>query len=344
VDALGGTLVGLDAAATRLGARRDVLVLGSRELSAVIPIGVVIDAVERAYRLAGERALAQVPRVPVRDPGTRTFLHVLPAVSGSAGAAGAHIYTAGNRGAGVPQKVTLLYDTVDGGLRAIVESDWLSWARTGATGAVATKALALPDASRLGIIGSGRQARAQAVAIAASRELSQILVYSPDVEHCTRFADEIAVRTGVATEVLASADAVVEASDIVSTATTAHDPVFGGEVLRAGTHVNAIGAHYPDRRELDVTTIGRARLFVDDPARSDIEDGELRLARSDGVASESLHVASLADVVAGSATGRTDDSDVTVFLSGGLASEYLLAVAAVVERAEALGIGKRVAL
>jgi alanine dehydrogenase len=344
VDALGGALVDLDAAATRLGPRRDVLVLGSRELSEHIPITLVIDAVERAYRLAGEAALTQVPRVPVRDAGTRTFLHVLPAVSGSARAAGAHIYTGGNRGAGVPQKLTLLYDTDDGGLRAIVESDWLSWARTGATGAVATRVLARSDASRLGIIGSGRQARAQAVAIAASRPLSRILVYSPDPEHRTRFAGEIEARTNVRTEARDSADDVVEASDIVSTATTSHQPVFNGDALRPGTHVNAIGAHYPDRRELDATTLARARLFVDDRARSEIEDGEVRLAAADGVAPDSLRVASLADVVAGTSSGRAGDSDITVFLSGGLASEYLLAVAAVVERAEALGLGARVAL
>src|SRR5262249_36220569 len=187
-------------------------------------------------------------------------------------------------------------------------------------------------------------ARAQAVAIAASRRLTRIRVHSPDAEHRARFADEIAERTGVPGTMLESADALLEASGIVSTATTANQPVFQADAIPVGLHVNAIGAHYPERRELDTATIARARLFVDDLARSELEDGEVRLAIRDGVSADSLQLESLADVAAGTAQGRRDDSELTVFLSGGLASEYLLAAAAVVEHAEQLGLGTRGAL
>lgn len=322
----------------------DVLVLRSDELAEAIPLSHVIDAVERAYRLDGEGRLAQRPRVPVRQAGVRTFLHTMPAMSAAADAAGVHVYTGGNRGAHVPQKVTLVFRTEDGSLRAIIESSWLSWARTGATGAVATRHLARADADVLGIIGAGRQAAAQLQAIAASRPIRRVLVFSRTAEHRTAFARDMAHRTGLDIEALASADEVVERSDIVSTTTTAHEPVFRGSAARPGLHVNAIGAHYPDRRELDGPTMARARLFADDAERSRIEDGEVLLALDEGSLEAGAEVTPLGAVVAGTAPGRTTPEEISVFLSGGLAGEYLTAAAAVADEAEALGLGTSVRL
>lgn len=323
---------------------REVLLLRTEELAEAVPLSVVIDAVERSYRLAAQRDIAQHARVPVREESSQTFLHVLPATSAAAGVAGAHVYTGGNRGADATQKVTLLFRTNDGGLRAIIESSWLSWARTGATGAVATRHLARPEASVLGLIGSGRQASAQLQAIAASRPLTGAFVFSRTRERRNAFARDMSRLTGIEVEPLASADEVVERSTIVSTVTTSHEPVFAPSAAKPGLHVNAIGAHYLDRREVDGRLMARARVFVDDAERSREEDGERALAVADGWLAAGAPVTALADVVGGQAPGRTSPDDVTVFLSGGLASEYLLAAAAVVERAEQLGLGTRVRL
>jgi ornithine cyclodeaminase/alanine dehydrogenase-like protein (mu-crystallin family) len=321
-----------------------VLILRSEELREAIPLAVMVDAVETAYRLAGDGHLAQRPRLQVRADGERTFLHLMGAVSATAGVAAAHVYTGGNRGAGVPQKVTLVFGTDDGGLRAIIESSWLSWARTGATGAVATRHLARRDAGVLGVIGAGKQAAAQVQAIAATRHLQGVYVYSRSPESRATFAAEMTARTGLPVEALASSDDVVARAGIVSTATTSSEPVFPGTAVGPGLHVNAIGAHYPDRRELDGATIARARVFVDDPDRSAEEDGELRLALAEGAIHPDHAITSLAQVVAGRTVGRTAPGDVTVFLSGGLGSEYLAAAAAAVEHATRLGLGTRVDL
>jgi len=321
--------------------RQGILFLRSNELAEAISVADVVDAVERAYRLCGRGELSQAPRVAVRHAGEHTFLQVMPAVG--SGLAATHIYTGGNRGAPVVQKVTLVFGTDDGGLRAIIESEWLSWARTGSTGAVATRHLATAEASRLGIVGSGRQARAQAVAIAATRPLSGCLVYSPDRDHREAFARELANETGLVVEARASADEVVAASDIVSTATTSRSPVFSFDSVRPGLHINAIGAHYPDRREIDEATVSRSRVFVDDLDRSRGEDGELRLATREGEL-PGVDAIGLADVVAGVSPGRSNGDDVTLFLSGGLASEYLTVASLAIERAEALGLGTRIGL
>ena len=130
----------------------------------------------------------------------------------------------------------------------------------------------------LGVIGAGKQAAAQVQAIAATRHLDGVYVFSRSAEGRTAFAEEMTARTGLRVEALASAEDVVARSDIVSTATTSARSGLPGCCRRPGLHVNAIGAHYPDRRELDGATIARARVFVDDPGRSAEEDGELRLA------------------------------------------------------------------
>ena len=128
----------------------------------------------------------------------------------------------------------------------------------------------------LGVIGAGKQAAAQVQAIAATRHLDGVYVFSRSAQGRTAFAEEMTARTGTRVEALASAADVVARSDIVSTATTSGDPVIPDAAVRPGLHVNAIGAHYPDRRELEGATIARARVFVDDPDRSAEEDGELQ--------------------------------------------------------------------
>src|SRR5262249_31855649 len=160
--------------------------------------------------------------------------------------------------------------------------------------------------------GSGRQARAQAIAIAASRPLRRVLVHSPNPEHRESFARDIGDQIGAPVEPLAAANARGSAADIVSTATPAIEPGLAAGAVRPGLHVNAIGAHYPDRRELDGAVIARARLFADDLARSRLEDGELQLAIAEGSAAEAPHVESLAAVAAGRATGRRESDEVTV--------------------------------
>jgi ornithine cyclodeaminase/alanine dehydrogenase len=229
-------------------------------------------------------------------------------------------------------------------VRAIIESNWLSWARTGATGAVAARRLARPDARILGLIGAGRQARAALELMAAARPLDAVYVFSRDPGHRRDFAAAMRASTGLPVDALDSADEVVGRSDIVVTTTTAHAPVFTAAALHPGLHINAIGAHYPDRREIDGPTVARSRLFADDPARSRLEDGEVALAVEEGQLRPDPPLVGLAEVVSGTDPGRRSDEEVTLFLSGGSAGEYLAVAAAAVDGAERLGLGTRIEL
>jgi alanine dehydrogenase len=323
---------------------QEVLLLGSAELAEAITLGDVVDAVERGYRAAGEDRATESPRVKLAHPLSHTFLNTMPAMSEDAGAAGVHIYTGGNRGLPLLQKITLLFSMQTGALEAVIESDWLSWARTGATSAVSSRHLARPDATALGIIGTGKQAQSQLLAIAASRPFTTITCYSRDAARCRAFAREMSERVGREVVALDSAEDVVERSDIVCTATTSSQPVFDGAAIHPGLHVNAIGAHRPNGRELDARTMLASRLFADDLARCAQEDGAFLLLPEADRDACLARTTSLSAVVAGTAPGRRSADEITAFHSGGLSSEYLWTAVAILDQARAKGLGTRVSL
>ncbi len=320
-----------------------VRVLTSRDLEANVSWLQIVEAVEAGYREAGTGRLTSRPRTYLTPSGTHTTLSVSPAASASLGI-GLFAYTGGNKGKRLPQKLAVLFDPADGGLACLIESDWLSWARTGASSAVASRHMARPDASIVGIIGSGKQARSQLLAIAASRPIERAYVYSIREERRRQYAVEMSAACGFPVVAVDDAATVLAGSDIVCTATTAREPVFDGRGLRPGTHVNAIGQHYPDRRELDTEAIRRAHVVVDDVDSALAEYGELTIPLAAGEIDVGHVRAGLADVVCGKVPGRPLPSAITVFLSGGIAAEYLAAAHAVWRIAERRGIGVEIDL
>jgi alanine dehydrogenase len=320
-----------------------VRVLRSRDLDGSVSFLEMVDAVEAGYRAAGEGRLVAHPRAHLTAPGTHTTLSVSPAVSADLGI-GVFAYTGGNKGLGLPQKLAVVFDPADGGLACLIEADWLSWARTGASSAVATRYMARPDASVVGIVGSGKQARSQLLAIVASRPVERALVFSPREERRERYAAEMTEACGVPVEAADDVRAILRASDIVCTATTAHEPVFDGRDLRPGTHVNAIGQHYADRRELDTAAILASHVVVDEYDSAFAEYGEVLIPLATGEIGRDHVRASLGEVVAGKRPGRPSADAITAFLSGGLALEYLAAASAAWRIAEARGLGVEIDL
>jgi ornithine cyclodeaminase/alanine dehydrogenase-like protein (mu-crystallin family) len=297
-----------------------VRVLTSRDLERNVSFLEIVDAVEASYRATADGSLVGRPRVYLTAPGTHTTLSVSPAMSAGLGV-GVFAYTGGNKSKGLPQKLALLFDPTDGGLSCLIESDWLSWARTGASSAVATRHMARPDASAVGIIGSGKQARSQLLAIAASRPIERAVVFSPDEERRTRYAIEMSEACGFPVQAVDHAAEVLEVAEIICTATTSREPVLDGRALRPGTHVNAIGQHYADRRELDTEAVRRSHVVVDELESAFKEYGELCIPLDRGEIS------------------RDHGGAITVFLSGGVSGEYLAAVNAVWLIAQARGLG-----
>jgi alanine dehydrogenase len=200
---------------------------------------------------------------------------------------------------------------------AIMEHSQITWLRTGAAGAVAAKHLARKDCSKVGVIGTGRQGRAQLIGLNEVFKIGHVKAWSPTKEHRDAYAKEMSTRLGIPVEAAGTAKEAVQDRDIVVTATRAREPFVEDGWIGSGTHINAIGADSPGMQELTVKLLKKATVFADD-----IEQAMRIGAVNVGVADKSLTRenirGSLGEVVAGKIRGRTSSDEITVFDCSGL--------------------------
>lgn len=290
--------------------------LSEAQVEKLATMDMALEAVEEAFRLQGEGKTELAPRRRCRLQNG--MLHVMSASLPTLGLAGLKCYTSTEDGV---RFLVHLYDAQDGRLLAVMEGNRLGQLRTGAASAVATKYMARPEVTRLGIIGTGFQARAQLEAIRAVRPIRQIVAYGRDQERRERFCRQMSEALGLPVTPAAAPEEAVRDMDIVVTATTAREPVLCGEWLAKGTHVNAIGANSLSRQEIDVEAVRRsACVVVDSLEQAKMEKGDLARA----VEAEAFYwedARELGLVVIGDFPGREDDSEITLFESGGIALE-----------------------
>jgi ornithine cyclodeaminase/alanine dehydrogenase-like protein (mu-crystallin family) len=307
--------------------------LREADVKALLTMDTTLAALESAFRDWAAGRASNQPRRRVAGGATlATMSSALP----SSGLMGFKAYTHGARGA---RFWLALFDAADGRPRALMEADWLGRMRTGAVSGLATKYLARGDASIFTVIGAGSQALTQVLAVAAVRSLREVRVFSRDAGHRAAFARELTATLDIRATPMANLKDAIDGAEILTTITSAAQPIFPGEWLQAGQHLNVCGSNYPDRREVDGRTIARADwLVADDVDAARLEAGDLILAEREGQLSWG-RVRSLRDVVG--TTGQRQPSDLTVFKSVGLAIEDVAAGAAVLELAESRGLGLR---
>ncbi len=248
------------------------------------------------------------------------------------------------RGLDAHQGIVTLFDGDTGQPTAILDASAITEIRTAAVTAVATGALARTDARSLAILGSGVQARAHIDALTLVRPFEAIRIYSPTAEHARALAERSAAAAGSVTAV-ASAEEAVRGADVVVVATSARRPVLEHAWLAPGAHVNAVGASSVQTWEIEVETVAASALFADSRESLRNEAGEFRLAVEQGAISGEDHVrAELGEVLAGTAPGRQDDTELTLFRSLGIAVEDLAAAEHAVAAARRLGLGTEVEL
>jgi ornithine cyclodeaminase/alanine dehydrogenase-like protein (mu-crystallin family) len=263
-----------------------------------------------------------------------------PAADGP-GLVGFKAYTASRTGA---RFAVMLYSGSDGQLLAMIEADWLGQMRTGAASGVATRYLARDTARVLSLIGTGGQARTQALAICAVRPISTILVYGRDVDRRRSFCSELAQKLGITVEPVETAEDAVRAADIAVTATTSAEPVLLGDWLQPGTHLNVMGSNWATRREVDDAAIARCDIIaVDALDQAEIEAGDLLIPAAEGHL-DLARVVELGAVVAGKVPGRSGDgTSITLFKSLGIAVEDIATAGLVYARARERGLGEELA-
>lgn len=243
---------------------------------------------------------------------------------------------------GVYNFFVFLSDSRTGALLAIIEANRMGQLRTGAATGVATRFMATPEASSVGVIGSGFQARTQLEAVSKVRELRRVKVYSPNRERRRAYAIEMSGRLGLEVVPVQSARDAVSEADIVVTITSSRTPILYGEWLEPGMHIAAAGGADPYVSELDVAAVERADLIVvDDRSQAQIESGELMMPASRGLLIWE-RTRELWQVVSGQASGRDNPEAVTLFKSLGMALWDVASAKVVYDRAVEEGIGRSI--
>jgi ornithine cyclodeaminase/alanine dehydrogenase-like protein (mu-crystallin family) len=176
------------------------------------------------------------------------------------------------------------------------------------------------------------------------RDFGQVRVYSPTRAHAEALAEQ-ADLPGAQVSAAATAEEAVRGADVVVAATSSREPVFAHAWLKPGAHVNAVGASTPQAREIDTATVAASAMFCDSRESVRHEAGEFQLAISEGAIAGEEHIrAELGEVLAGSAPGRRDDGELTLFRSLGIGVEDLAAAEITVAAAREQGLGTEVEL
>lgn len=245
------------------------------------------------------------------------------------------------------QGVVLVTDATDGRHLAMLNASFLTRLRTGAMSGLATDRLARKEASVLCVIGTGGMAYEQVLGVLAVREIREILLVNPTRSKAEAFGERLRregrISAEVSIEIVDDVDEAVKRADVINCATRSETPVFDGETIHPGTHVNGVGSYLPHMREVDETFIRRcSKVIADDLHGVKEEAGELIHADRSGAWSfDELH-GELVHLVTGQVSGRETEEEITFFKCVG-AAYYDLAVAkGVYRKAEAARQGVQV--
>jgi len=307
-----------------------MMFVSDAEVRRQVSFEVVLDAIERAFIALHEGRSQLFEVVRGQGGGEGHFFGIKAARDGSVPVLGLKVgsYVPDNHARGLPAhtSTTLLVDDLTGQAFAVVEANYLNGLRTSAANALATRALARPDAATLGIIGIGGQAVFEALAVAHVRPVRRILAVGTDPQRRAEFATALQGRVEAEVEFTDARSAASQA-DILVTATPARAPVIEASWVRPGTHISAMGADNVGKQELPVALVAAASLWVDDAAQAS-RIGEAQHVCGAGLRSvEALGERTLGRLLR-EGGGRQSREDITVFDSSGLAIQDLAAAQA----------------
>jgi len=325
-----------------------LLVLSQQDVERLLPMSECADLMAETLETTSRGDAVLPLRSMVWMPDRTGMIGLMPAYLGDPRSLGLKVVSIfpGNHGTDYDshQGAVLLFDTARGSPIALVDASAITAIRTAAVSAVATRVLAREDAGDLALLGSGVQAASHLEAMAVTRRLRRVRVWSRDQGHARALAAREGPRLGLEVLPMPTARAAAEGADLVCTTTAAREPVLEGAWLSPGAHINAVGACFATARELDTAAVARARLFVDRRESALAEAGDFLIPRQEGAFDDAHILGELGEVLLGRIPGRTSREDITLFKSLGIAVEDLAAAHLVYRRALAAGAGVAIEL
>jgi ornithine cyclodeaminase/alanine dehydrogenase-like protein (mu-crystallin family) len=315
---------------------KGVLLLTEEDVRCLLTMDVALEAVEQGLRKLALDEAQNTPRARVQTD--HAMLHMMSAAAKSLGFMGAKLYSTSRKSEA--RFILPLFDGKTGALLCLMQADYLGQVRTGAASGVATRLMARPDSTEVGVYGSGKQARTQLEAICRVCRVRQAQVYSPNEERRRQFAAEMTEVCQTEVIPVPRPEMAGRENDILITATTSREPVLYGHWIAEGAHVNAVGSNFLGKAELDATAVRRCSVVVvDSKDQARIEAGDFQQPLEDG-SLRWADVRELGQIIVGRHHARKHPQDVTLFKSLGIAIEDVAVAGRVYARALAEGAGK----
>jgi alanine dehydrogenase len=321
----------------------ETLFLQEKDVMAVLDFDAAIDAVEEGFRQYGMGLVQSPPWREVCFAGKGIPFGEAPGIIQAMGylerdrvAVIKHFY----RFPGSTRTAKLrLIDAEAGKTLALMEANYESWMRTGAAGAVGAKYFARESCSRIGIIGTGKQARGQTRFLARVRPFIKLYAYSTSpLPKREEFAREMERELEVDVKLVASAQEAVENADVLVTATQSTKPIIEGDWIKRGLHITCMGADDPLKVELAESALMKADKLVIDYEKA-LETAQLRIPLSAGNLKADDIYGSIGEIVAGKKPGRENDDEITIFHSTGMTAQDVPLALAIYKKAREKGIG-----
>lgn len=305
-----------------------MLVLSAADVERLLDLDRLVDALSTAMAELSAGRAVMPPRLIMDVADEGGFLGVMPAYLPAAGALTTTLVSLfpNNRDRPAVQAIVCCFDPRHGTPIAVMDGEALTAARTAAGSVLASRLLARPGSGVVSIIGTGVLARSHARAFARRTGVEIIQIAGRDPGRAAALAGELC-GAGIRAAAVGSVADAVRSADIVCATTHAAEPVVRREWLRPGTHVNSVGYNPDGTGEVDAATVADAVVVVESRAAALAEAVELHGAGD-------IH-AELGELVAGTRPGRTDDRQITLYKSVGLAVQDAAAAALVLSSLDA---------
>jgi len=316
-----------------------VSLITRREIESIVSMKELMGAMEDAFRAKAMRRVQMPTKLYITFPDGdyRTMMAYVPDLEmACVKIVNVHPNNPEKHGLPTVMATIVLIDPETGRPLAIMDGTYLTGMRTGATGGVAAKYLARKNSRIIGMVGAGTQARTQLMALNEVFKIEEVRVCSKTRGECEKFAKDME-HLGLKFLVKEGVEETVRGCDIIVTTTPVTSPLVRNEWVEEGMHINAIGADASGKEELDPEILKRAKVVVDDYEQA-CHYGELNVPVSKGIFKpEQIH-AELGEIIVGRKAGRTNDNEITVFDSTGLAIQDLAAAALVYRKARKVGV------
>ncbi len=321
------------------------ILLSKNDVMKVLDMKSTMDIVEKAFTELYEGSAIMPQRTPIGVPENEGVALFMPAYMKKLEAMGAKIVTVYKNNVpkyGLPTVMgtILILDPKTGYCESIMDGGFITAMRTGSVSGIATKYMANKDSKVASIFGSGIQAKTQIWATVTAHKFEKYYVYSVDpIEKIDAFCNEMQEKHNIPFIRANSAEEAVSVADVLTLATSAKDPIMDGDWLKPGCHINGIGSHALNMRELDTKTIVKSRVIADLKSACLAEAGDFTIPIDEGAWSGDNIAGDLGAVVAGKVAGRTSHDEITLFKSVGLAIQDISTALAVYHLAKEQKVG-----